>query len=88
MIYLLLINAAGFLIMRIDKQRARKNKWRIPERTLMALAILGGSLGILGGMYAFRHKTKHMKFTLGVPIILALQILTAVVIFCFIQAAA
>ena len=74
-IYLLIINAAGFLFMLADKQRAKRNLWRIPEATLMATAVLGGCLGILGGMYAFRHKTLHLKFRLGVPLILAAQIL-------------
>lgn len=75
LLYLLLINAAGFLLMLIDKQKARKNRWRIPERTLMLVAALGGSIGSLLGMYAFRHKTKHLKFTLGIPAILILQLL-------------
>ena len=74
-LYLLLINAAGFLLMLIDKQKARKNRWRIPESTLMLVAALGGSIGSLAGMYAFRHKTKHLKFTLGIPAILVLQLL-------------
>ena len=76
--YLLLINAAAFLLMLADKIRARKNRWRIPERTLIGSAILGGSIGALLGMYAFRHKTRHLKFTLGVPTILIAQITLAV----------
>lgn len=71
LIYLLIINVAGFLFMLADKRRARKNRWRIPERTLMAVAAMGGSLGSLLGMYTFRHKTRHKKFTLGIPAILA-----------------
>ena len=74
-LYLLIINAAGFLLMLADKQKARKNRWRIPESTLMVTAMVGGSPGVLMGMYAFRHKTKHLKFTLGVPVIMALQLL-------------
>ena len=74
-LYLLLINAAAFLLMHIDKQKARKKRWRIPESTLMLTAALGGSIGALVGMYTFRHKTKHLKFTLGIPVILVLQIL-------------
>ena len=74
-LYLLLINAAGFLLMLIDKQKAIKNRWRIPESTLMLVAALGGSIGSLAGMYTFRHKTKHLKFTLGIPAILILQLL-------------
>lgn len=71
--YLLIINAAGFLLMRSDKVRARKNRWRIPEATLMTVAALGGSAGSLLGMYTFRHKTRHLKFTLGIPAILVAQ---------------
>lgn len=76
--YLVIINAVGFLIMLIDKRNAQKNLWRIPERTIMSTAVFGGSLGVLLGMHMFRHKTKHLKFTMGVPIILAVQILIAV----------
>lgn len=79
--YLFLINAAGFLIMLIDKQKARKNRWRIPERVLIGIATVGGSFGIMAGMRIFRHKTRHEKFTVGVPVILALQILFAVFIY-------
>ncbi len=78
--YLVIINAAGFLFMLIDKRKAQKNLWRIPERTLMTIAALGGSLGTLLGMYLFRHKTKHWKFTFGVPMILAIQIIGAVIL--------
>lgn len=75
LLYLIIINALGFLIMLIDKQKAKKKKWRIPEARLMLTAALGGSVGTLLGMYTFRHKTKHIKFTLGVPAILIGQIL-------------
>ena len=73
LIYLLIINVIAFLSMYIDKQRAIKHKWRIQETTLLGLAILGGSIGLYLGMKAFRHKTKHLKFTLGVPIIIFIQ---------------
>ena len=76
-IYLLIINALGFLLMLIDKQKARKKKWRIPEATLMGVAALGGSIGSLLGMYTFRHKTLPKKFTIGIPAILILQLLLA-----------
>lgn len=82
-IYLLLINAAGFLIMLADKRRAKKKAWRIPEATLMTVAALGGSLGSLIGMYQFRHKTKHKKFTIGVPLLLILHV--ALLIFLMLQ---
>jgi uncharacterized membrane protein YsdA (DUF1294 family) len=78
LLYLLTINAAGFFSMLADKHKARKNLWRIPERVLMTVAVLGGSAGILLGMYTARHKTKHLKFTLGVPLILAAQVIGAV----------
>ena len=74
LLYLLLINAAAFVLMLADKVKARKNRWRIPERTLIGSALLGGSIGALLGMYTFRHKTRHLKFTLGVPAILIAQI--------------
>ena len=73
-IYLTLINALGLVLMYLDKQYARKKMWRIPERTLMTVAALGGSLGSLMGMYLFRHKTKHRKFTVGVPLFLILHL--------------
>lgn len=76
--YLFLINAVGFVLMLADKQKARRRRWRIPEATLMGVALLGGSIGSLLGMYTFRHKTKHIKFTLGIPVILVLQIFAAV----------
>ena len=79
--YLLLINAAAFVLMLVDKCKARKNRWRIPERTLILSATFGGSIGALLGMYTFRHKTKHLKFTLGIPAILIAQIALAIWIF-------
>ena len=78
--YLLIINAAGFLLMLVDKWKAKKNRWRVRESTLLIVAALGGSIGSLAGMYLFRHKTQHLKFTLGVPLILAAQCLVAVVL--------
>lgn len=74
LLYLLIINAVGFLLMLVDKHKAKKNLWRIPEATLMTVAALGGSVGSLIGMYTVRHKTKHPKFTLGIPLILAVQL--------------
>ena len=79
-IYLAIINAISFLLMLVDKYKARKNLWRIPEATLFMVAILGGSIGSLLGMYAVRHKTKHLTFTVGMPLILALQVMAAVLI--------
>ena len=74
LLYLLIVNAVEFLLMLVDKQSARKNLWRIPEATLLLTAAIGGSIGSLAGMFVFRHKTKHLKFTLGVPAILIAQI--------------
>lgn len=81
LLYLLIINAAGFFSMLADKLKAKKNAWRIPERTLLFIALLGGSLGSLLGMYTVRHKTKHPKFTIGVPLILAVQVVIAIWVF-------
>lgn len=72
--YLVLVNAAAVLLMLMDKQKARRGAWRIPESTLMGVALIGGSIGAILGMYLFRHKTRHLKFTLGLPLILAVQV--------------
>ena len=76
-LYFFTINALGFLLMLVDKHKARKNRWRIPEATLMGIAALGGSIGSLIGMYTVRHKTKHLKFAIGIPLILILQLAAA-----------
>lgn len=73
--YLLLINLIAFIIVYIDKKKAIKRQWRIKESTIIFLSIIGGSIGTYISMYAFRHKTKHLKFTLGIPIIIVLQLL-------------
>ena len=75
--YLLVMNLIGFALMGADKRRAKRHAWRIPEKTLFLAAILGGSLGTWTGMYAFRHKTKHWYFVVGMPVILAGQITLA-----------
>lgn len=75
--YLLLMNAAGLVLMFADKKKARAGAWRIPEATLMTVAALGGSLGSWAGMYLFRHKTRHPRFFLGIPAILILQLVLA-----------
>ena len=79
-LYLIVVNAAGFILMMIDKIKAKKNLWRIPEATLFLVAAIGGSIGSIAGMYTFRHKTKHMKFTFGMPLILAAQIVVIVLL--------
>lgn len=77
-VYLLLVNAAAFVLMLVDKYKAKRNLWRIPEATLMMSAAIGGSAGALLGMYTFRHKTRHPKFTIGIPVILTVQILAGI----------
>ena len=72
--FLIGINVLTFLLYGIDKWKARRGKWRIPEETLIWLAIAGGSIGALLGMYLFHHKTKHQKFALGVPAIFLVQV--------------
>ena len=74
LIYLGVINLIGFFAMFLDKQKAKRGKWRIPEKTLFLLAVIGGSLGTTLGMHVFRHKTKHWYFKFGMPMILIVQI--------------
>ncbi len=83
LLYLLIINVVGFLAMGIDKLKAKKDWWRIPEGTLMMICLLGGGIGTIAGMYKFRHKTKKLKFTVGMPTILISEI--ALVIYLFIK---
>lgn len=78
--YLLIINAAAFLLMLADKRKARQNSRRIPEATLMAVGALGGSLGAILGMRIFRHKTRKIKFFLGLPVLLVIQLLVLLLI--------
>ena len=74
-LYLILLNLLGFILMGMDKRRAIRHAWRIPEAHLFGCAILGGSLGSILGMYTFRHKTKHWYFVFGMPAILLIQII-------------
>ena len=78
-IYLIIINIIGFLIMWIDKRKAIKGNWRIPEKTLFIITALGGGIGTIAGMYTFRHKTKKWKFTIGLPVILILEIILVII---------
>lgn len=80
-LYLVIANLAAFLMYGADKRRAKKNRWRISEKALIMVALIGGSVGALGGMYLFRHKTKHVKFIIGVPVILVIQILIAYIVY-------
>lgn len=78
---LTVVNAVAFIVYGIDKYRARNGKWRIPEATLLMLAVVGGSVGAWLGMKAWHHKTRHMKFRYGVPVILLLQIVVATLLY-------
>jgi len=78
--YIIITNIIGFLIMNIDKKRAVNKKWRIKESTLILISLIGGSVGMLFGMKIFHHKTKKKLFSVGVPLILVLQITAAALI--------
>lgn len=75
LIYLVIINIIAFIVYGIDKWKAQRNRWRISEKMLLFLAIIGGSLGALVGMYTFHHKILHKKFVIGVPLILVIQVM-------------
>ena len=72
--YVIVINIIGFYLMKIDKNRAKRGGYRIPEKTLFTIAIIFGSIGITLGMKRFRHKTKHKRFMIGLPVIMVLQL--------------
>ena len=72
--YLIIMNIIGFAIMGADKKKAKNGAWRVKESTLFLVSFIGGSLGTLAGMYAFRHKTKHWYFVVGMPLILLLHV--------------
>lgn len=78
--YPIVINVIGFLLMGIDKFRAKRRGFRIPEATLFIIAIIGGSIGSLLGMHIFRHKTRHRSFTIGMPVILVIQIIYVLIL--------
>lgn len=77
LVYWAAVNLLAFASMGLDKRRAKRNQWRIPERTLFALALLGGSVGSWLGMRVFHHKTRHRIFTIGVPLIFFVQLAAA-----------
>jgi uncharacterized membrane protein YsdA (DUF1294 family) len=79
--YLILMNIIGLLVMGVDKSKAKNHAWRIPEKTLFLVSLLGGSVGTWAGMYLFRHKTKHWYFVIGMPAILIAQVVIAVIIY-------
>ena len=78
LIYLIVMNLIGLAVMAMDKSKARHHAWRIPEKTLFLVSILGGSVGTWAGMYLFHHKTKHWYFVVGMPLILAAQLTAGV----------
>ena len=80
-LYLTVVNFTGFAMMGIDKQKARRDQWRIPERNFFITAFLGGSLGCYLGMQVFHHKTMHKAFTIGMPAILIIQIIIPVILY-------
>lgn len=77
-IYFIVINIIGFFIMWLDKRKAKKGAWRIPEKTLFIITALGGGIGTTAGMYAFRHKTQKIQFVIGFPFITILEIITII----------
>ena len=77
-IYFVVINIIGFLIMFIDKQKAKKGKWRIPEKVLFIITALGGGIGTIAGMYTFSHKTQKVAFVVGFPAITILEIIAII----------
>lgn len=79
--YVIIMNIIGFALMSIDKHKAKKRAFRIPEATLFTVALIGGSIGSILGMYTFRHKTRHPRFVYGMPAILILQIVLLVLVF-------
>lgn len=80
LVYLIAVNLISFILMGVDKSKARKRSWRIPESTLFVLALIGGSIGTIAGMHLFRHKTRHWYFLYGMPAILIIQILIVVIL--------
>lgn len=74
-LYAVAVNVASLIVMGVDKKKAIKRAWRIPESTLFVLAIIGGSVGSIIGMHLFHHKTRHWYFLYGMPVILALQVI-------------
>ena len=76
--YLILINLAAFALFGLDKRYAKRHKWRIPEKTLLLAAVLGGAPGAMAGMYLFHHKTRKWPFSIGIPLILVLQVIAGI----------
>lgn len=77
-VYLIVINVFGFFIMGFDKWKAKRGSWRIPEKTLFMVTLIGGGVGTITGMYVFRHKTKKLYFTVGFPVILIAEVILVI----------
>ncbi|MDY7223670.1 DUF1294 domain-containing protein [Halalkalibacterium halodurans] len=75
------LTVIGFAVMGLDKQKARTGRWRTPEKTLWLIALLGGSIGVFAGMRYFRHKTKHASFSVGLPLLIVVQLMILAYIF-------
>jgi len=84
---LLLINLFGFILVAIDKRRARKGMWRIPEKNFFIISALGGFPGVYSGLFIFRHKTRHIKFNIGLPLIFVAQLIILYYLFFVIKLA-
>lgn len=82
-IYFIVMNLVGIVAMAIDKRKAKKGEWRIKEGTLFIITMLGGGIGTILGMYLFRHKTRKLKFTIGLPTILITEIV--IIIYCLVK---
>ncbi|MDD3368220.1 MAG: DUF1294 domain-containing protein [Lachnospiraceae bacterium] len=80
-VYFIGVNLTGFILMGLDKRKAQKHLWRIPEATLFVCALIGGSIGSIGGMYFFHHKTRKWYFVVGMPLILFLQAAAVIALF-------
>ena len=81
--YLVLINLIGFFAFWVDKRKAQKGKWRIPEKRLFLFAFLGGGIGCSIGMKVFRHKTKHLSFVIGIPAIMVVEYVAMIAIYYY-----
>ena len=77
-IYLVAVNLIGFFVMWLDKRKAKKGTWRIPEKTLFVITALGGGIGTIAGMYIFRHKTQKLAFVVGLPFITIIEIVLGI----------
>lgn len=82
-IYLIIVNLVALIMMGIDKRRSKLSKWRVPEKRLFGLAVVGGALGIWVGMHTFRHKTKHRSFKVGIPLLIGINALAGFLLIRF-----